>query len=215
MIQAAFLYSEQYQTPVLFRPTTRVCHACATIDVPETVPEHTWEGFVKDPGRWVIFPRLSKENHIKIEARNAQIAREKNNPWNTIQGRGRLGIATGGVSVSYVKEALENLQSSLAEKGQPETDLMKQVRLLQVGMPHPFPEALAEEFLNEVDTVLVVEELDPVIERNLTYLCGKYGKQVRILGKETDHLPLHRRGRKRQSRARGIWSRPEMPHPDP
>ena len=189
MIQAAFLYSEQYQTPVLFRPTTRVCHACATIDVPETVPEHTWEGFVKDPGRWVIFPRLSKENHIKIEARNAQIAREKNNPWNTIQGRGRLGIATGGVSVSYVKEALENLQSSLAEKGQPETDLMKQVRLLQVGMPHPFPEALAEEFLNEVDTVLVVEELDPVIERNLTYLCGKYGKQVRILGKETDHLP--------------------------
>lgn len=189
MIQAAFLYSEQYQTPVLFRPTTRVCHACAVIDVPDTAPEHSWDGFVKDPGRWVIFPRLSRENHIKIENRNRQIAMDKTNIWNTIQGSGRLGIAVGGVSVSYVKEALQNLQSSLAEQGQPETDLMTQVRLLQVGMPHPFPEALAVEFLEEVDTVLVAEELDPVIERNLIYVCGKYQKSVRILGKESGHLP--------------------------
>ena len=69
MLQDAFACSEKYGTPVLFRPTTRVCHAYASIEIPETWKPHSYEGFVRDPGRWVIFPRLSFLNHGKIEKR--------------------------------------------------------------------------------------------------------------------------------------------------
>lgn len=174
MIQEAFAYSERYGTPVLFRPTTRVCHACATIDVPQEKPVHTFEGFVKDPSKWVIFPRLARANHEKIEARNCAIAREAN-PFNAVWGSGRKGIAAGGVSVSYVQEAL--------------LDVKEEVKVLKVGMPHPFPEQLAAEFLEGLEEVLVIEELDPVIEKNLIYLCGKYNKKVTILGKGTGTMP--------------------------
>ena len=67
MIGEAFALSEQYGTPVLFRPTTRVCHGCARVDVRDEREHHIAEGFVKD-AKWVIFPRLSYQNHIRIEA---------------------------------------------------------------------------------------------------------------------------------------------------
>ena len=67
MIGDAFEYSEKYGEPVIFRPTTRVCHSYQTIDISEDRCEHVPEGFVKDASRWVIFPRLSYSNHIKLE----------------------------------------------------------------------------------------------------------------------------------------------------
>ena len=59
------------------------------------------------------------------------------------------------------------------------------MRLFKVSTPFPFPEEKAVEFLTGLDEVLCVEELDPVIERALTYVCGKYGLSVRIRGKLT------------------------------
>src|SRR5574344_922518 len=70
MIKDAFAYSEKYNTPVLFRPTTRVCHGCANVEVKDSYEKHEPEGFIKDTKRWVIFPRLSYANHLKIEDRN-------------------------------------------------------------------------------------------------------------------------------------------------
>lgn len=173
MIGDAFRLSEEYGTPVLFRPTTRVCHSCATIEVKDFTPPAAPEGFVKD-SRWVIFPRLSFENHKKIEARNAALSQSLSEyRFNTLSGSGRKGIAAGGVSYAYVKEALG----------------ARDPRLLKVGIPHPFPEKLALEFLKSVEEVLVFEELDPVIERELTYLCGKYHLPIDIRGKLTGDAP--------------------------
>ena len=78
MIQEAFTYSETYGTPVFFRPTTRVCHGYASIMVkdPSEYTRHCPEGFRKDTARWVIFPRLSYQNHIKIEERNVRLAED-------------------------------------------------------------------------------------------------------------------------------------------
>lgn len=56
MVEAAFACSEEYKTPVLLRPTTRVCHGCASIEVKEGGERETPKGFVKDTGRWVILP---------------------------------------------------------------------------------------------------------------------------------------------------------------
>lgn len=174
MIGDAFDLSEKYGTPVIFRPTTRLCHACASIKVEDSTKSITPEGFVKDP-KWVIFPRLSYGAHQKIEARNPQLGEELSAyRFNTVSGSGKKGIATGGVSTAYVKEALSSLKS--------------ECKLLKISTPFPFPEKLAYEFMEGLDEILVVEELDPVIERELIYLCGKKGITMSVLGKLTGHV---------------------------
>ena len=60
MIQDAFDYSEKYKTPVLFRPTTRVCHAYASIEVKDEWKAKEYEGFVKDSKKWVVFMIIEK-----------------------------------------------------------------------------------------------------------------------------------------------------------
>ena len=181
MIQEAFEYSEAYGTPVFFRPTTRVCHAYASIEIKDMgeYTLHKAEGFVKDSNRWVIFPRLSYQNHKKIEARNVALSEEFSTysrnriyPAEEQNRTSRKGIAASGISFTYALESLETLGM---------------VRLLKIATPHPFPEKLALEFLDGLDEVLCMEELDPVLERELTYLCGKYHLPVKIYGKLTGH----------------------------
>lgn len=174
MIRDAFEYSEKYKTPVFFRPTTRVCHGYASVDLDETSYEMKVEGFIKDP-KWSIFPRLAYMNHLKIEARQPILADDFSSyRFNSVIGSGKKGIATGGINYAYTSEALANLEGAY--------------KLFKVATPHPFPEKLALEFLEGLDEVLVVEELDPVIEKELVYLCGKHNLPIKIKGKLTQHI---------------------------
>ena len=182
MVQEAFEYSEKYGTPVFFRSTTRVSHGYASIRVKD-VDEYKNvepEGFVKDTKRWVIFPKLSYQAHINIEARNEELTKVfsqyKRNlliPAEDDCKELKKGIATGGFNYTYVTEAMANLG---------------QLRELKVSTPHPFPEQLAVEFLTGLEEVLCIEELDPVIERELIYIAGKYHLPVKILGKLSHHV---------------------------
>ena len=197
MIQDAFELSERHHTPVIVRPTTRVSHACGTVKTRGGVADcgaefanptrddddaawerHVPSGFVKDTQRWVVFPRTSFLNHGKVEERAAAIADElsfgyrpnrieisgmsREEATHAFERRGEsrfaLGIACGGISYHYVMEALEMCGLELP--------------VLKIGTPYPFPAKLATEFLEAVDEVICVEELDPVIERELNFLCG-------------------------------------------
>ena len=181
MIQEAFDFSSKYKTPVFFRATTRVDHGYEAVEVkdPEEYFVNEYEGFVKDPSRWVIFPRLSVRNHALIEKRNAELKDVLSEyPRNTIvaapgEESCRLGIATQGVNYMYTMGSLRG----------------RNVRVMRVATPFPFPEKLALEFMKGLDEVLCIEELDPVIERALTYVCGKYGLSVKIRGKLTGDIP--------------------------
>lgn len=182
MIQEAFAYSERYHTPVLFRPTTRVCHGYASITVKDAAEYqvNSPEGFVKDSSKWVIFPKLSYQNHIRMEKRNTELKSvfsdyPRNRIYLETDTACQKGIATHGISFSYTMEALHG-------KAAP--------RLLKVATPFPFPEQLAVEFLQGLDEVLCLEELDPVIEQELVYLCGKYHLPTRIRGKLTEDVAL-------------------------
>lgn len=182
MIQEAFAYSERYHTPVLFRPTTRVCHGYASITVKDAAEYqvNSPEGFVKDSSKWVIFPKLSYQNHIRMEKRNTELQSvfsgyPRNRIYPETDTACQKGIATHGISFSYTMEVLHG-------KAAP--------RLLKVATPFPFPEQLAVEFLQGLDEVLCLEELDPVIEQELVYLCGKYHLPTRIRGKLTEDVAL-------------------------
>jgi len=180
MAREAFLFSEKYATPVFLRSTTRVSHCYASVDIldEDEYLTHDVEGFVKDSGRWVIFPRLAYNNHRKIVERNAGLSDVfSDSPRNAIYPEAaacRKGVAAGGVSFTYAMEARE-------KAGAP--------RIFKVSTPYPFPERRAVEFLTGLDEVLCVEELDPVIERELLCVCGKYGLNVKIRGKLTGDAP--------------------------
>ena len=175
MVGEAFRISELYGTPVILRPTTRVCLGKSAVFVRRRVP-HVPTGFEKDQGKWVPYPKTAHINHIKIEKRNQILSDVFSElKYNAIFGRGKIGVAVSGISCGYVREALEGVTN---------------VRIFTVGTPYPFPEKKSLEFLRSVKKVLVIEELDPVIERELTYLCGKHGLKKQISGKLDGATPI-------------------------
>lgn len=174
MIQDAFEYSEKYGKPVFFRPTTRVCHGYQTVDISDERRINKPEGFIKDTARWVIFPRTSFLNHQKLEKMMVDLSVDFSTyRFNQVTGTAarKKGIAASGVSYEYVKEVIGDRDD---------------LKVFKVATANAFPEKLALEFLDGLDEVIVFEELDPVVEQALTYICGKYHiAGVSVLGKLT------------------------------
>ena len=176
MIQEAFDCSEKYGTPVLFRPTTRVCHAYASVTVPDEFVPRAFEGFIRDTGRWVIFPRLSYASHGKMEQRNLEIGKDFSGcRFNSVEGAGsEKAVFASGVSYAYAKECL---------KDHPE------IRLVRIGTPFPFPEDFALQALSGVREALVLEELSPFVEEQLLMLAGRHHLPLIIHGKLDGTVP--------------------------
>lgn len=176
MIGDAYAYSEKYKTPVLFRPTTRVDHAYASIDFPEKTEPKAYEGFVKDSKKWVIFPRLSFANHAMMEKRNVEIGEEFSSyRFNTVEGAAsEKAVVASGISYAYAKEFL---------KDHPE------VRLVRIATPYPFPESFVRKALEGVKEIICLEELSPYNEEQLLKVCGRYHLDWRISGKLDGKVP--------------------------
>lgn len=186
MIAAAYDLSEKYHTPVIFRPTTRICHASTFIEIEEETQSKEAAGFEKDASKWVIFPGRSYRAHGEINERLPRIAQEFSasafNPWEEIAGTdegAKIGIIAGGISYSYAQEALRQIEEKVAFAGA----LSPSYRLMQVGTPYPFPEDAVARFADGLDKILVLEELDHVIEDELLKLCGKLHAGFDVHGK--------------------------------
>lgn len=175
MIQDAFEYSEKYATPVLFRPTTRVCHAYASIDTADSYKAIEYEGFVKDSNKWVIFPKLACANHAMIEKRNVEIGEDFSGyDMNMVEGSGSKAVFASGISYCYAKEILKDVPD---------------VKLVRIATPYPFPERFVKEALVGVTDVMCLEELSPYIENQLLRLAGKYHMDIEVRGKQTGDVP--------------------------
>ncbi len=175
MVQDAFAYSEKYKTPVILRPTTRVDHAYASIEAPDTFRARDYEGFVKDSKKWVIFPRLSFQNHAMIEKRNVEIGEDFSSyRFNTVSGSSEKAVIATGVSYAYAAEFL---------KEHPE------IRLIRIGTPYPLPETFLLKALEGVSEVLCFEELSPYIEEKLYQLIGKHQLKINVSGKHSGDVP--------------------------
>ncbi|MBE6471060.1 MAG: 4Fe-4S dicluster domain-containing protein [Coriobacteriaceae bacterium] len=190
MMQAAFELSERYATPVIFRPTTRICHASSFFEVAEhtqarPLPE---EGFVKDP-KWVIFPPRAYAGHGEVNERLVRIARDFDddsfgafNP--AFEGGGdvkRIGILAGGISAAYAREALRAIEDEACRRGVP----VPGYRFLQVGTPYPFPQETVRKFADGLERIIVFEELDHFLEDQLLALAGRTHASYDVFGKLT------------------------------
>lgn len=176
MMTEAFALSHELGMPVILRPTTRICHGCADVELKEDLPVCP-EISLEKGGRWVIFPKSSYQNHIRLEELNRRYAQIlSDSPFNELRGEGKRLVVASGVSYAYALEALETLRA--------------EAKLLKIATPYPFPEGLALRALQGVEEALVLEELDPVVEDALQQLCGKAGLSVRIRGKRSGDLPF-------------------------
>ena len=171
MVQDAFEYSEKYGKPVFMRPTTRICHGYQTVEIDGEINTKPAVGFEKDTARWVIFPKASYQNHIALEKMLVEMGEDLDGyRFNTMTGSGTKGVICSGVGYEYVKEVLGDRED---------------IKIFKVATANPFPEKLALEFLEGLEEILAVEELDPVLEKAITYTAGKHQLPVKVYGKLT------------------------------
>ncbi|MBA2869115.1 indolepyruvate ferredoxin oxidoreductase subunit alpha [Methanococcus maripaludis] len=176
MTKYAFKISKEYETPVILRTTTRVSHRCDDVLLDELKTSNkNIDGFSKS-SRWAIFPKLAAERHPILEKLQETLSNEfSDSKFNFKTGNGKIGIITSGASYHYVNEAISNNKELFS--------------VLKIGTPHPFPENKVLEFTNEVDSIIVVEELDSYLEDQLLQLLGKIGISKQVYGKKNNIFP--------------------------
>ncbi len=169
MIGAALDISEKFDTPVIFRSTTRVSHSMSLVETGNRVEGSVEIGLKKDPMKFVMLPAMARKKHPWVEQRMKDIAEYAETfPYNIIiEGSKSIGIITSGIAYQYAREAI------------PEASFLK------LGMVWPLPEKMIRKFASMVDRLVVIEELDPFFEeairlmgievegKNLTSLCGE------------------------------------------
>ena len=160
-MKVAYEISEKYDRPVIFRTTTRLAHSQGLVELYDRVEVEDKE-YVKDVRKTVMMPGNAKLRHVEIEKRNLELAEAANTlPINTVEMNDtKIGVITSGIPYLYVKEALPNAS------------------VLKLGMVNPLPKKLITEFAEKVDTLYIVEELDPVIEEQVK----SWG--IKAIGKE-------------------------------
>lgn len=154
----AFELSEKFDTPVILRLTTRVAHSSSIVDTREAVKAEL-KSYEKNPQKYVMMPAMAKARHVFVEERTV-----KETEWaetsgiNTIEKNdGKIGVIAAGITYQYAKEALGDKAS-----------------YLKLGCVHPLPIKMIEDFAKSVDTLYVLEQLDPFIEEH----CKALGVEV-------------------------------------
>ncbi|GAB1402376.1 indolepyruvate ferredoxin oxidoreductase subunit alpha [Elusimicrobiota bacterium] len=152
-IKIAFEISEKFDTPVIFRMTTRVSHTKENVEIEER-KETEPKKFEINPQKYVMVPGNAYKKHIALEEKLIKMQEySDNSDLNIIEIKDKeLGIVCDGVTYLYVKEKYPNAS------------------VLKLGMVYPFPDKKIKEFVSKVNKVVVVEESEPFIEEHLLQL---------------------------------------------
>ena len=144
----AFSLSEEYDTPVFIRLSTRVSHSQSLVEI-EDRKEIELKPYEKNIGKYVMMPANAIKRHVVVEDRITALKEfAETTPLNEIEENGsKIGVITAGIAYEYAKEALGD-----------------KADFLKLGMVYPLPDNKLKTFAEKYDKVYVIEELDPVIE---------------------------------------------------
>ena len=158
----AFQLSEDFDTPVMLRMSTRISHSQSLVETGERV-EPPLKPYVKNPAKYVMMPAFARPKHVLVEKRTEALREwAETAPINQVfWGDKKIGVIAAGSAYMYAREVLGDTAS-----------------YLKLGMINPLPVKLIQDFAAQVDTLYVIEELDDVIETH----CRKIG--VNVIGKE-------------------------------
>ncbi len=149
-VKFGYRLSEQYDTPVILRTTTKLAHSQSTVELCER-EEIADKEYTRNVSKYVMMPASAIGRHVAVEERENRMAEDSASfPVNRIEIRDRkLGFITCGVAYQYVKEAFPNAS------------------VLKFGLVNPLSKKLVADFMAQVETVYVFEELEPVIEEQV------------------------------------------------
>jgi len=167
LTRLAFEISEKFDTMVIVRSTTRLSHTRSPVTTGAR-KEHPSRGFLESPAKNVMIPAHAKHRHVAVLEREAKLKEYlETAPINRVEagadkaaGKASFGVITAGTCYPYVREVLPNAS------------------VLKLGASWPLPEGLLRRYCESVERVFVVEELEPVIEKEARALGLKVeGKQ--------------------------------------
>ncbi|MFA7062405.1 MAG: hypothetical protein WC156_16490, partial [Pedobacter sp.] len=158
----AFELSEQYDTPVMLRTTTRISHSKSIVELGERITGLPEPKLVKNAAKLVMLPGNARVRHPMVEERILKLSEVgATMAFNRLELRDTsIGIITSGVCYQYVREVMPTAST------------------LKLGMVYPLPHTLIREFAAQVDSLYIVEELDPFIEEQVKAMG------VAVIGKE-------------------------------
>lgn len=170
----AFELSEQFDTPVFLRLSTRVSHSQSLVELGER-KEDELKPYEKNIAKYVMMPGNAIKQHVVVEERMKKLeAFSEGCEFNTVEdNKSDIGVITSGISYMYSKEALGD-----------------KVNYLKLGMVYPLPSKLIRDFAAKCKKVYVTEELDPFIEEHCKALgIDVIGKdEFTLLGEYTPHM---------------------------
>ena len=158
----AFDLSEKYDTPVILRTTTRLSHSQGKVTLEERM-EPIDIPYERNIAKTVMMPGNAIGRHLYVEKRMNDMAEDGcKDPINRMEIRDKsIGFITSGIPYQYVREACPNAS------------------VLKLGMVHPLPKKLIEEFAAQVDKLYIFEELEPVIEEQVrSWGIEAVGKEI-------------------------------------
>jgi indolepyruvate ferredoxin oxidoreductase alpha subunit len=176
LVKFAFEISERLKTPVLFRSVREFARTKEEVALGKISPPQKAH-FLKHKDLWKSLPQYAVSAHRKMHRKLGRAAKVFSNcQFNSIEGSGNLGIIACGFTFTRLKKVMEFL---------PQTKL----RILKLSTVFPLPQGPTLNFLTKVKRVLVLEETEPFVERELNILAKKEGLRKPIFGKLTGHLP--------------------------
>ena len=161
-IKLAFQISEQFDTPVFLRSTTRVSHSKSVVIIEEPQKTEDRTAIRFDAEKFVMVPMNARKRRLVVEKRMQDLKRfAESFTENRMEINSReIGVITAGMPYNYIKEVF------------PEYSYLK------LGMVYPLPVDLIRQFAARVDKLYVLEELDPFIEEQIRALG------IEVTGKE-------------------------------
>lgn len=163
MVKAAFNLSEAYDTPVLVRMTTRVCHSKGIVKCEERT-EVGFKEYTRNIPKYVTVPENARKLRVKVEERMKKLIDFSNQTSiNRIEWTdSKIGVIASGACFSFAKEVFED-----------------SVSYLKLGFTNPLPVEKIKEFGSKLEKIYVIEENDPYIEEYVKMLGFKcFGKNL-------------------------------------
>jgi indolepyruvate ferredoxin oxidoreductase alpha subunit len=168
MLKAAFSLSEEVALPVIFRPTTRICHSKSDVHLDPAGSEHREGEFHRDPTQYVVIPAHTRVLHKKLNEKQPGLATllvERG--FNTSEVRGKTAVIASGIAAAYAGEVIP-----------------EHVSFAKIGA-YPIDEEWLAAFVRQHDAVVVIEELDPVVEEVVRQVSG----DIPVFGKKNGYAP--------------------------
>ena len=173
MVIQAYELSEKLEVPVVVRTSTRVNHARGVVSVGEVRTAKSKGSFEKNPSRFVLVPANARRERLQqLDRMKATTAMAEESPLNFVIGEGKVGVVASGVAYTYVREHLNG------------------VKVLKLGFSYPLPERMIERFISGLETVIVAEELSPLLEQDIIRLAKAVNPKLKVFGKLSGHLPF-------------------------